>query len=272
MSDAREGFVFLAAVLARGLVGRCARALELEGIPVMALKGVVLHTLVYDDPAERPLSDVDLLVPPERHADAVEALLASGFRVKEPSASWAKVLVHPNLPLEVDLHRALFPPGLFALEPRALFARARRDVSAFGAEVFVPDAYDLYAHVIGHFAKSRMDERNGRAFGDLERIARRLSLDPALCAARLTEAGLGRAARYTFSACPAPDAFARAVLRALPEDRVGDGLAALSLGLARRARQPSAWSAPAAHLVNRTLSAGLRSLAAQGREALERRR
>jgi hypothetical protein len=272
MSAPGAGYVFLAAVLARGLVGRCARALGDAGIPVMALKGVALHALVYDDAAERPLSDVDLLVPPERYEDALAALRATGFRAKTPSAPWATVLAHPEVPLDVDLHRALFPPGLFALDPGALFARARVDAATFGAEIHLPDDYDLYAHVIGHFAKSRMDARNDRAFVDLERIAAKRGLDPRRCAERLEAAGLGRAARYTLRARGEPDAFGRAVLEALPADAAGEALAALARAIARRAPQPSAWSAPASHLVNRTLTSGLRSLGAQALEAALRGR
>ncbi len=267
---ARSGWVFLAGVVARGIVGRCARAFAARNIPVMALKGVALHALVYEDEAERPLSDVDLLVPPRHHADAVRALEDAGFRRRTPATSWATTLAAPDVPLDVDLHRRLFPTGLYRLDSDALFARSTLDASRFGAPVRLPDPYDLYAHCVGHFAKTRMDARNTRAFTDLERIARATRIEPGRCAVHLDRAGLGRAARYTLGAMPEPDPFARAVLDALTADRLGDALALAARGLARACAQPSPISAPAAHLVNRGLVAGLFSFAAQAIESARR--
>ncbi|MBC7174256.1 MAG: nucleotidyltransferase family protein, partial [Polyangiaceae bacterium] len=142
-SAAERGWVFLAGIVARGLVGRCARALDARGIPVMALKGAALHALIYEDPADRPLSDVDLLVRPRDHARAIVALESIGFRPVAPTTSWATSLVASDQPLSVDLHRRLFPTGLFRLRVEELFARAHLDTTTFGAPVRLPDAYDL---------------------------------------------------------------------------------------------------------------------------------
>ncbi len=262
---------FVAGVLARGLVARCADLFAGHGIRVMALKGAALHALVYDDPSARPLSDVDLLVAPRDHARAVAALTGAGFARAAGDTPWAATLAAPDAPLPVDLHRALFPPGLFRLDAADLFARASRADAHFGAPVLVPGPYDLYAHAVGHFAKTRMDERNPRAFADLARIPVACALDARRCAAHLESAGLARATRYVFAAAPALDPFARDVVRALPPDPLGDLLAGAAIRLARACAQPRALSAPAAHLVNASLAGGLRSFAAHAVEPLRRR-
>jgi hypothetical protein len=64
-------------------------ALDAAGVPVVALKGVALAGSVYDDPAQRPMSDVDLWVPAEAMKPAVMAVSALGYHLME----------NPNRPL-----------------------------------------------------------------------------------------------------------------------------------------------------------------------------
>jgi hypothetical protein len=59
---------------------RAVRVLADAGIPVTVLKGVHTGPAYFPDPAARPLSDVDLRVPPAAVAAAEEALLAAGYR------------------------------------------------------------------------------------------------------------------------------------------------------------------------------------------------
>jgi hypothetical protein len=56
------------------------------GIEILLLKGFPLATLYYDDVGQRPMSDLDVCVRPERFADAVTLLLAGGFRRYDPEA------------------------------------------------------------------------------------------------------------------------------------------------------------------------------------------
>ncbi len=59
--------------------GNIAQALRQRGIPVLALKGIVLAHVSYRDPSLRPMSDLDLLVPPERIAEADATLRDLGY-------------------------------------------------------------------------------------------------------------------------------------------------------------------------------------------------
>jgi len=48
-------------------------------LPVILLKGAALALTLYDDPAIRPMNDIDLLAPPERLMDGVARLRQAGY-------------------------------------------------------------------------------------------------------------------------------------------------------------------------------------------------
>lgn len=88
---------FLAA-LAEAFRASAVRSLRMEGelkrvlaglaaadVPCLLLKGVALGRLVYPSPAERPVSDLDLLVPRERLTQAAAVLTGLGYRLHSPS-------------------------------------------------------------------------------------------------------------------------------------------------------------------------------------------
>src|SRR5579862_2246005 len=64
------------------MLERCAAPLsqlEQAGIPTLVLKGVALALLYYPEPFFRPVTDVDVLVPVRRAADAIDALAEGGW-------------------------------------------------------------------------------------------------------------------------------------------------------------------------------------------------
>jgi len=73
-----------------GALSRC-------GIDARVLKGPALMNLVYADPALRPVSDLDLLVPPQRAIDAQQVLAALGYSATERQRP-ASLRVHHHLP------------------------------------------------------------------------------------------------------------------------------------------------------------------------------
>ena len=88
----------VAAVFARHLDHGRRRAVRMErevlpaldafiarGIPVVALKGLHTSRVYFDEPGMRRLSDVDLLVPPSRVADAETSLASVGFEANGPA-------------------------------------------------------------------------------------------------------------------------------------------------------------------------------------------
>ena len=64
-------------------LGRVIEALRQAGIPALALKGIVLAYTIYRDSSLRPMSDLDLLVPPGKRERALEVLQELGFEYPE---------------------------------------------------------------------------------------------------------------------------------------------------------------------------------------------
>ena len=64
-------------------LGRAIEALRQTGIPALALKGIVLAYTIYPDSSLRPMSDLDLLVPPGLREKALEVLQKLGFEYPE---------------------------------------------------------------------------------------------------------------------------------------------------------------------------------------------
>jgi hypothetical protein len=60
-------------------VGRVLRAFREAEVPVLVLKGIALAETVYPSPAARPMTDVDLLVPPDRLRDADRVLACLSY-------------------------------------------------------------------------------------------------------------------------------------------------------------------------------------------------
>ena len=61
------------------------------GIPAIPLKGVTLAESLYGDPAARICADIDLLIPPAQVKQALELILASGYRDEFPDRFFSKL-------------------------------------------------------------------------------------------------------------------------------------------------------------------------------------
>lgn len=126
--------------LGRELMTRAARELRAAGIPFLVIKGMASAAMLYDDPLERPYSDVDVLV---RWRDVARAWTALG------RAGWDRKLVsshlfearHPRVPaIELDGQgHAGFPflprGGLSALleDSETFVLRAHPNAESFAA-------------------------------------------------------------------------------------------------------------------------------------------
>jgi hypothetical protein len=215
---------FLAAVVAREVVARVASVLDAEGIAVMPLKGVLLQQWVYEDAAARELVDVDVVVRPQDFARAEGALLRAGFRhLRSEPGRWQSVWRHPELPLEVDLHRRLARTRRHRMTPDALFRAGMRDEALFGAPVVLPDPRDLYAHLVVHGCTTYLMTNRLHRPGDLAAVAAHFDFRPRALAEHLVGRGMARHARLLLPLVHAQcgDAFAGQVVAALPPDAVG---------------------------------------------------
>lgn len=122
-------------------------------IPTIVAKGLALAHAFYPEPALRPMSDVDLLVPPA-HADAaIAALQRLGFALLEgyetgPFLSHAVHLVR-NGSEQIDLHIALFSDvAPDAAQHRVWDAAVPLEIR--GVAALRPGDSDMLLHVMVH--------------------------------------------------------------------------------------------------------------------------
>lgn len=245
---------------ADALVGDVARRLSERGISVMPVKGALLQHWLYDDPTERPLTDVDLLIAPQDLQRAVRLLESAGYcSVLRPS--FGAVVLRTPFGLALDLHPRLFDAARYRLRTEDLFARSTEDNRLYSARVQLPSPLDVYAHLIGKFGSDHLD---GRATGRLDEIARManlLDVPPEAVAEHLVQCGMRRVSRYVLPLVHQTmnDPFAAQVYRSLPFDPMGRCIAALASSSLHDAPAVSRRGALVAHLLNDSLPRAARS-------------
>jgi hypothetical protein len=249
-------------VLAIETVRKVASTLGPLRIDVLPLKGAVLVADVFGIGGPRVVADVDLLLADDAFDRGVDVLLGLGYApVVESRGRSSVTLMPPEGGLMVDLHREPLIHGLFRLPSRDLFGRGHRDSTLFGAEVIVPAPLDLYAHLVGHFAKGRLDARDAMHLRDFGAVGARYGLSPTACARHLAACGMARAARYVLSLAAevVGDPHALATHGALPTDRLAAPLARASRAVF--AGGPAWAQVLAVHALAESLPRGARSFA-----------
>lgn len=84
---------------------------ERNGITYAVFKGAAIRELIFDEPAIRLCSDIDILVAPGQRAAAARVLVEAGYRlVIEPSVVSHEVVLARDL-VAIDLHWELLRPG-----------------------------------------------------------------------------------------------------------------------------------------------------------------
>lgn len=158
------------------------RALAGIGVHPLLLKGAALAHDLYPAPEDRPMFDLDLLVPAERSAEAREALLRAGWRWRRDEFPDEMYRHHCHLPpledergigLALELHTDLFAQGHpFGLGAEEL-EKGGRAVRVGEAEARVPGAVPHLVYVCLHFVWSHMVSRGAwRAFRDMAVLSR----------------------------------------------------------------------------------------------------
>ena len=103
-------------------------ALTAADIPVAFIKGVAYLGRIYADPAERPMSDIDLLVPPAQHEQAARVLRRLGFwRVgsRRQQSRLHHAVGYKRKGVALDLHRSMLQPWRSRIDIAGLWRRAR---------------------------------------------------------------------------------------------------------------------------------------------------
>ena len=154
---------------------QAAAALEAAEIPALALKGLDLIHRVYRFD-ERPLDDIDLLVPFDRLRDAMAALESIGFRTPAEPARTHYIRSSHHLPLDApgplpvgfELHWDLAQQGRFSVDPDGLLERAH-PLSLGQQTMLRCDDHDFVAHLLLHHLSHYFDTRL-KWLIDLQRI------------------------------------------------------------------------------------------------------
>ena len=127
-------------------------ALYESGIRVAAIKGVSYATRIYSLPAERPMTDVDLMVPPAEERRAREVLRALGFQY-EAGAPLHHASVWSRGELVIDLHRWFIGAGRARVDLDAVWARTGEGWPAGASRLDPGD--ELVFHLV-HMARNRL--------------------------------------------------------------------------------------------------------------------
>jgi hypothetical protein len=261
------------AIMAREILRDAAHALTSHGIPVMPLKGVLFQQVLYADPAERLVSDVDVLVPEREFWRAVSVLLRAGFRPEKAGRSLVEVSLRSDKGLSIDLHRRLFSPGRYALSTASVFRRAHVDAQLCGVPLHIAHPHDTAAHLVGKVVSDHVTRELDARLGELLRWCEHCAIEPVRWARHLSKAGLARAARYTLELGleHTQAHFFRATLDALPNDGIGRLCARAARDLIPRLSATSFAAVPA-HMLNASLLRGGASAAASALNRLRHAR
>ena len=226
----------------------------------MPVKGALLQHWLYDDPTERPLTDVDVLLHPDDLSSAVERLEAAGYRRTCHRTVGGMVMETP-LGLALDIHSQLFDRARYRMPTEDLFARSAEDQGLYGVSVRLPSSLDVYAHLIGKFGSDHLDAGSTARLDEIARMASHLDSLPETVARHLVRCGMRRVSRYVLPlVCQVTgDTFALQVRDSLPFDPIGQGIAALANRGLAGAAPGSRPAALIAHLLNDSLPRGVQS-------------
>lgn len=165
----------------------CTALLEAAGLAPLALKGAWLAPHAYDEPAQRPMYDLDVLLTPETVLEGYALLKASGYTqaYAEEIPLEAMIGLDKHLPSliaprgsMIELHHHMADPDGTLDHPSPGFdepALRARAVRIDG--VSYPAPQDMLAHLIIHAAYSHRFDCGPRVLADIDFMLRRVSLD-----------------------------------------------------------------------------------------------
>jgi len=152
-----------------------AEALAESGIRVLPVKGIVTARRLYDDIAERPMTDIDLRIAPTNFRDLLRVGTARGWN---PDSSGPRLFeaVMTVDGWNVEVECTLGPPGLCSLGVNDILQRASTLVEPFGFAHFEPELHD-HALILALNAFKDGLRQAPWALEDLRRVVRASRFD-----------------------------------------------------------------------------------------------
>lgn len=162
-------------------------ACEARGIPALPVKGVVSAVTLYDDPADRPLTDVDVRVVPSDVRRVARLCRDRGWPIVQRMRSYANLVTVVD-GVYVDVEGTVGPPGMCNLQVSSMLERASWS-EAMGFRARVPEFTDHAVLLIVNAFKDKIIGAFAWAVRDLEHIPGRAQFDAASLTRRLRHAG-----------------------------------------------------------------------------------
>ena len=137
-------------------------------IPAIALKGGALATTLYPDPALRPMSDLDFLIPRSQFADADALMRAQGFKspvelTQDFAPRWTNYRAYARGgkdPAHIELHWHLFKsPYYWMRVPIEWFWEHTTEMMIQQQSIRVFSREAQFLHLAAHFALHHRSER-----------------------------------------------------------------------------------------------------------------
>ena len=158
-----------------------------RGIEVLAVKGVVTAHLLYADPAERLMGDVDVRIRPEDVRRAARVAADEGWQIAQWKPAYgAFVLFVEGLGVSVDVESVIGAPGLCGLSIAEMLSRSTRGIA--GMDVRVPEIHDHAVLLAVNVFKDKLTRASPHAREDVRRIAEAKGFDVDRFVARAQEA------------------------------------------------------------------------------------
>jgi hypothetical protein len=161
-------------------------ACEAEGIPALPVKGIVTAYTLYDDPAERPLTDVDVRVVPRDVRHVVRLCRKRGWPIVQRMRTYANVVAMVD-GVAIDVEAHVGPPGMCDLRVSSMLERARWS-DALGFRARLPDFTDHAVLLVVNAFKDKLAGAFQWAIRDLDELPSRGRLDD--FAARVRDSGV----------------------------------------------------------------------------------
>jgi hypothetical protein len=169
----------------RDVVARCRRA----GVPVLPVKGVVTARVLYDDVAQRPISDLDIRIRPRDFWRWRQIADGAGWRCW--NAVWTyRVRNYTISSLPLDVETRVGPPGMCGLSVDDMLARAEELQVAPDLRIRIPEVHDHTILLAVNAYKDWFLLGNRWSRTDLDRIVRTPEFRPATFLERAVGSGI----------------------------------------------------------------------------------
>lgn len=166
-------WVFRSLIMQQALI-EIGEVLDTNAIPYAALKGASLSLEFYDEPALRPMRDLDIMVLPADAERAYEKLKAAGFEKLQGKGNYGLEYKHHLPPLRnaqgviLELHHRIAPCDWSGSQPLGnQLVENARDVDFQGHTIRMAHPTDTYIHLVVHAAFHNLFDNGPNLLSDV---------------------------------------------------------------------------------------------------------